>query len=222
MAYSSRDLTIGSSDRGSRLRSGKEEVDDWDKVPSFDAGKPSRRSTSSLEFTEAPLTPHEILAVCSRTTALIWGTYAIHRVPELFVHIDYPPIDNRASVLLLTAIQLSACLFLWFFSGTVARKLLPIKNVTVSSPPRLMDWQILGLVLIGVWELVQALPRLVYWVVVLNTQGSADYGFASLTPGQKGQLLWTISQLAIGIWLMFAARGIAARLFGTHKGDPSG
>jgi hypothetical protein len=98
----------------------------------------------SLEFTEAPLTPHEILAVCSRLAALIWGTFAIHRVPELFVHIDYPTIDNRASVLVLTAIQLGMCLFLWFFSGTVARKLLPLKDVAASSSPRLMDWQILG------------------------------------------------------------------------------
>jgi hypothetical protein len=191
-------------------------------VPSFDAGKALRRSTSLLEFTEAPLTPHEILAVCSRLAALIWGTYAIHRVPELFVHIDYPAMDNRASVLVLTAIQLSMCLFLWFFSGTVARKLLPLKDVAASSPPRLMDWQILGLVLIGVWELVEALPRLVYWVVVLNTQNSADYEFASLTPVQRGQLLWTILQLVIGIWLMFAARGISAHLFGKRKGEPPG
>jgi uncharacterized protein YuzE len=41
-------LTIGSSDRGSRLRWAKEGVDDWDKVPSFDAGRAPRRSTSSL------------------------------------------------------------------------------------------------------------------------------------------------------------------------------
>jgi len=41
-------LTIGSSDRGSRLRWAKEGVDDWDKVRSFDAGEAPRRSTSSL------------------------------------------------------------------------------------------------------------------------------------------------------------------------------
>jgi hypothetical protein len=182
----------------------------------------SSRSTSFARIHGGTLTPHQILAACSRLAALIWGTYAIHRVPELFVHIDYPPIDNRASVLVLTSLELSMCLFLWFFSATVARRLLPLKNVAASYPPRLMDWQILGLVLIGVWELVEALPRLVYWVVVLNTQNSSGYEFASLTPVQRGQLLWTILQLAIGIWLMFAARGIAAHLFGNRKGEPSG
>jgi len=42
-------LTIGSSDRGARLRGPRSKVDDWDKVPSFDAGEAPRRSTSSLE-----------------------------------------------------------------------------------------------------------------------------------------------------------------------------
>jgi hypothetical protein len=41
-------LTIGWSDRGSRLRWVKEGVDDWDKVPSFDDSEGPRRSTSSL------------------------------------------------------------------------------------------------------------------------------------------------------------------------------
>jgi hypothetical protein len=46
--YSRRDLTIGSSDRGSRLRRAEEEVDDGDKVPSFVAGEAPRRSAKSL------------------------------------------------------------------------------------------------------------------------------------------------------------------------------
>ena len=44
-------LTIGWSDRGPCLRWAKEGVDDWDKVPSFDAGEAPRRSTSSLGAT---------------------------------------------------------------------------------------------------------------------------------------------------------------------------
>ena len=46
-----RPLTIGSSDRGARLRRAKEGIDDWDKVPSFDAGEAPRRSISSLDET---------------------------------------------------------------------------------------------------------------------------------------------------------------------------
>jgi hypothetical protein len=46
-----RPLTIGSSNRGARLRRAKERIDDWDKVPSFDAGEAPRRSISSLDET---------------------------------------------------------------------------------------------------------------------------------------------------------------------------
>ena len=41
-------LTIGWSDRGSRLRLDKEEVDGWDKSASLDVGEAPRRSASSL------------------------------------------------------------------------------------------------------------------------------------------------------------------------------
>jgi hypothetical protein len=42
-------LTIGWSDRGSRLRWAKEEIDDRDKLPPFCVTAPPRRSTSSLD-----------------------------------------------------------------------------------------------------------------------------------------------------------------------------
>jgi hypothetical protein len=42
-------LTIGSSDRGCRLRLAKEGVDDWVKSASFDVGEAPRRSSSSLD-----------------------------------------------------------------------------------------------------------------------------------------------------------------------------
>src|SRR5271170_1964813 len=59
-----KDLTIGSSDRGSRLHWAKEGVDDWDKVPSFVAGEAPRRSTSSLdEMTRlTPPPPESVIA----------------------------------------------------------------------------------------------------------------------------------------------------------------
>ena len=48
--FERRHLTIGSSDRGARLRWAKEGIDDLDKLPSLDAGATPRRSTSSLDY----------------------------------------------------------------------------------------------------------------------------------------------------------------------------
>jgi hypothetical protein len=162
------------------------------------------------------MTPHQIVATCSRLAALIWATYAMYRVPELFVHINHPAIDNRASVVFLTAIQLSVCLLLWIFPATVARMLLPLKEAANSTSPRLSDWQILGFVLVGVWETAQAFPRLIYWVIFLNTTTTVDQGFASLTLVERAQFFWAIAQLCVGIFLMLAARRLTTYLFGSR------
>jgi hypothetical protein len=192
------------------------------KATSFIDNASPRHSTSSLEFTGAPLTPHQILVACSRLAALIWGIYTISHMPEFLVHMNSPAVDNRTSLAVITAIQLSVCAYLWFFPTTVARVLLPAKFAAPSFPSHLKDWQMLGVVLIGLWEAAQALPRLVFWAVVINTPIGGDYSYNSLTPVQRGQLLWTLLQLATGIWLMFRARNIAAFLFGTRKGEPPG
>jgi hypothetical protein len=49
-AHRPRCLTIGSSDRGARIRRAKEWVDDLDKSVSLVVDATPRRSTSSLEF----------------------------------------------------------------------------------------------------------------------------------------------------------------------------
>jgi uncharacterized protein len=67
-----RPLTIGWSDRGSRLRWAKEGIDDLDKSVSFVAGATPRRSTSSL----GPLRTHtRYLPSCNRSRVY---AYSMH------------------------------------------------------------------------------------------------------------------------------------------------
>jgi hypothetical protein len=66
-------LTIGWSDRGSRFRWAKEGVDDWDKVPSIDAGeapRPPRRSTSSLGACEISRSERLTRSLASESRAI--------------------------------------------------------------------------------------------------------------------------------------------------------
>jgi hypothetical protein len=53
LEWQRKQLTIGSSDRGSRLRWAKEGIDDWDKSVSFCVDATPRRSTSSLDAISA-------------------------------------------------------------------------------------------------------------------------------------------------------------------------
>jgi hypothetical protein len=89
-----RPLTIGSSDRGARLRRAKEGIDDWDKVPSFDAGEAPRRSTSSLDGT--------MRSVCVFLSALVLTGCGMS--PENSLRRAYP--QNKNTLIELLHMQL--------------------------------------------------------------------------------------------------------------------
>jgi hypothetical protein len=130
---------------------------------------------------------------------------------------DHPTVDNRTPILLLSAVQLAVCAFLWFFPATVARRILPFKETTTSPPARLIDWQMLGVVLVGLWAFTQAIPRAFYWSIVFHTLTTGDFGLAALTAVQKGQMVGTMAELIIAAWLVFGARTITAYLFGVRQ-----
>jgi hypothetical protein len=166
------------------------------------------------------LTPHQVLALCSRLAALIWGLYALSSIPQYLIRLDHPPVDNRAAVFTLVGLQIAVCVFLWIFSSTVARILLPTKEDTPASPSRIVDWQILGVVCVGLWGLIRAIPDAMYWAVILQTWLTADYGLTALTITQKSRIAATILELGLALWLVFGARKIATYLFGVRVAKP--
>jgi hypothetical protein len=102
-------LTTGWSDRGSRLRWGREGVDDWDKVPSFDAGEAPRRTTSSLDDTPVSASARYL---CRRGASLpfLWGLGSSRRegraAPSYLV-VDGNPRKAALRVLVLRHLVLS-------------------------------------------------------------------------------------------------------------------
>ena len=141
----------------------------------------------------------------------------IRQVPELWVHINHPTVDNRTPVLVLTILQLAMCAFLWLFPTIVARRILPQKETTALPSTRLADWQMLGVVLIGLWEFAQGIPRAFYWAILIHTFQSRELGFADLTPVQMGQIASTLGELAIGVCVVFGARAITSYIFGVRE-----
>jgi hypothetical protein len=166
------------------------------------------------------LTPHQILAVCSRLAALIWGLYTLSSIPQHLIRLDRPPVDNRATVFILVGLQIAMCLFLWIFSTTVAQKLLPLKEDVPGTPSRIVDWQILGVVCVGLWGLIRAIPDTMYWAIILQTWLTTDYGLTALTITQKSRIVATILELGLALWLVLGARKIAAYLFGVRVTKP--
>lgn len=163
------------------------------------------------------MTPHQMLAVCLRTGALIWGAYTLIHIPEQFIRLDHPLVDNRVAVWVIAGCQLGVCAVLWFLPGTIARMLLPGKDVPESATPRVAEWQMLGVVLVGLFALAQAIPAAVYWVILLQSWLTGDFGVGALTVAQKARLASVALELVIAVGLVFGARGITRYLFGVRE-----
>jgi hypothetical protein len=167
------------------------------------------------------LTPHQILASCSRLAAAIWALYALSCIPRYYIQLDQPPVDSRATVLTLVAAQIALCAFLWVFSTTVAQKILPRNKDASVTPVGVADWQILGVVCIGLWGLTRAIPDAMYWGVILQAWSTADYGLVALTIPQKARIASTILELGLALWLIFGARRVSSYLFGVRPSRAS-
>ena len=166
------------------------------------------------------MTPHQILAAFTRLLAIWWLLYVVSQTPGLYVHNEHLQLDNRTPVIVITVLQLGICAFLWMFPATVARKLLPLKETPSAPPARIADWQMLGVICIGLWALTHAIPDTVYWAILLNTWLGPDSGTLALTVAQRARIASTVVSLVIGIGLVFGARGITTYLFGIRKARP--
>jgi hypothetical protein len=126
-----------------------------------------------------------------------------------------------ASMILL--LQYTVYGLLWLYAGKIAKGLIPAsvqaEQIPVASSISLYQWQVLGVVLIGLWTLVHAIPDAGYWlgfIYYLNAQG--DIGWASnIAPEYKAQMLATGISLFLGVLLLFNASKLVLVLFYRQK-----
>ncbi len=122
-----------------------------------------------------------------------------------------------ASVMLL--LQYTVYALLWFYAGKIANWLLPknvlAEQVQVASSVSLYQWQVLGVMLIGLWTLVHAIPDAGYWLAFVHQlKGQGDIAWASyIAPEHKAQMLATGISLLLGILLLLNAHKLVRILF---------
>ena len=59
----------------------------------------------------ASFASHQILALCSRLAALIWGPHTLSSIPQYLIRLDHPTVENRAAVFTLAGLQIAVCVF---------------------------------------------------------------------------------------------------------------
>jgi len=171
------------------------------------------------------MTPVQIVAVCLRLLAIIWFLYILGHSYGLFAFwkVGGEEIISNGFIWFNVVLQLTMCLLLWFFPATIARKLLPAAADSGETrlPVSLVEWQVLGVICVGVWTLANAVPDAIYWLTFYGMSVGANYGTYDLGPDQKASTFSTLAQLAIGFWLVLGAKGFAALLFKIRTGGIS-
>ena len=162
------------------------------------------------------MTPHQVVVVCIRLVALVWLLYVVNHSYGLFAYVnsDARVALHKSVVLFFASLQVATSGVMWFFATSIAAKLLPPVRPTQSTPPSsLLQWQTLGVICVGLWSLNRSIPDVVYWVTFYNMAESTGVGTDSLSAEQKASFFSTVVELAIGLWLLFGAKGFAAFLY---------
>lgn len=122
-----------------------------------------------------------------------------------------------ASAILL--FQYTVYALLWFYAGKIANWLIPNNvqpaQVAVASSISLYQWQVLGVVLIGLWTLVHAIPDAGYWLAFIHyLKGQGDIAWSSyIAPEHKAQMLTTAVSMLLGIGMLFNASKLVRIFF---------
>lgn len=153
----------------------------------------------------------EIVAIAVRLFAIYLFVYAVRMVPGMVVLIQQQvdSIDFIFGLVFLTS-HLLVALLLWVFALAIARKLLP-GGKAGKAPARLAagDIQTVAFSVMGLWVLAMAIPEIFYWGSYIYQTSASGWRYRELSPENAGNIVSTLVELAIGLWLLFGARGLA-------------
>jgi hypothetical protein len=147
------------------------------------------------------MSPYQVVAVALRLVAVWLGIYALRTVVSLAFlrRSETPGLGVAVAFLALTGLL---ALALWFFPRSIAGKLISpdAANTEASATPDL--WLAMGCALLGLWILTAAFPSLVLDTYALVYIGPGADGFEL-----KRSVLYYLSEIVIGLWLVFGAKG---------------
>lgn len=153
----------------------------------------------------------DIVAIAVRLFAIFLGIYVLRTLFGFVQFTSETTFDAKAilaSVAVVGAMA-GAVLLLWFFPLSVARKLLPVMKEPRSEPNAGVDTLFaLGLILMGLWLLANAIIDGLYWASLLLAMRAADMMHLDLTPEQKASIFTTAVEVVVAMFLILGSTGI--------------
>jgi hypothetical protein len=161
------------------------------------------------------LSKEDIVAIASRIFAIYVVIMAVQSIGALLKmrHAMEMNITDVVPFLLMCALPLLLAVLLWFFPLSIARKLLPV--LRDPRPPlsaARQDVEDTVVFVLGLWVLAIATVDIVYWLVFVFRIQNTEAASVPLIPDQVAAIWATVAQTAIGLWLVFGARGLLGAL----------
>ena len=165
----------------------------------------------------------DFVAIASRLFAIFLLVLIARSIPSAIALIGQEgPKPSLTLIAVVLGSGLALCAVLWFFPLTIARKLLPVMKQPVSGSP--MTEQValsVGLTLIGMWVLATAIPDTAYWTTIFLMTRKLESGYFGWGHESIANVVATIAQLALAVWLIFGSSGIG-RLIERYRYGPNG
>ena len=140
----------------------------------------------------------------------IWlALYVLRHVPSLWSlnTTEFGDPKTAVIVLIVGAVLVILIVLLWMFPLTVARKLIPRTVLDQPTTLPIDQVQSVGFCLLGLWLIASAVPNVFFWVVMVY-QSTRPESLLSLEPRNYASMTYTVTEFAIGVWLVFGARGL--------------
>jgi hypothetical protein len=171
------------------------------------------------------MTNAQIVGLGVRLFAIWLAIYVVRQTPG-FIFVNSRDVTGSGVVIVtitVAIVLLFICVALWRSPLAVARKLIP--QPTLDQPSRLPveQLQTVAFCLLGLWLLTEALPHAAYVATIVyhSWRPNASVG---LSPWEYANIAQVFTELIIGLWLLFGAKGLLGILrWARHAGttEPS-
>ena len=162
------------------------------------------------------MSPHQILIVVTRLTAVVWVLSTLSSSYTLFMYMDADDAYGASFGIPITVIaaymvlKLLVGVALWVFPSFIAHKLLPEHASSKSENPiTIQQWQTLGFVLIGIWALSSSIPDALYWFEMHAALRQNGASFTDFDAEQKASVYSTVAEVTIGFFLVFGSKALS-------------
>jgi hypothetical protein len=149
----------------------------------------------------------DVVVLTLRLSSIIIFLSALSKVPSTLANWANVGEVSVVSILVMIVLPALIAIILWIYAYSLAKVFVsPTPTTAIESKWSLSDVETTAFTIIGIYVLTSAIPDAFYMLSFI-IQASA-FGASKTEPGFVPRYIYTGTQLFIGFWLLFGAKGL--------------